>query len=211
MKVPAAWPPMANHTTSITAKPTTPPVTRAMFGVLCSPWVTHRKCGKNCTRQGVDLPAVGKNDRVEAGDEAGDREQRQDLRPAAPIDNSEAVQDRLAGGAVRKGALRNCRINDEHQEAQRDQGEHPEHDALRHVALGIDHFPTRAVTARSPGTATPQREALRGHRKCRMAGTARDRPVAPPLRRRARHRYSWPTCRNRTARRRARSAERRPG
>ena len=46
MKVPAASPPRANHTTSITAKPITPPVMRAVFGVLCSPWVTDRKCGK---------------------------------------------------------------------------------------------------------------------------------------------------------------------
>ena len=46
MNDPAASPPMANHTTSITASPTTPPAINATFGVLCVPWVTDRKCGK---------------------------------------------------------------------------------------------------------------------------------------------------------------------
>ena len=46
MNEPAVSPPMANHTTSITARPSKPPAISAMFGVLCVPCVTDRKCGK---------------------------------------------------------------------------------------------------------------------------------------------------------------------
>ena len=70
-------------------------------------------------------------------------------------DGAETVEQRLAGGAERKGAVhggggagrigdltrdRDRRVEEQHEKAEHDQREHAEHDALRHVALGIDEF-----------------------------------------------------------------------
>ncbi len=90
---------------------------------------------------------------MEARHQPGHPRQSQRARRMQIEDGAEAVQDRLGRGAEREGAGhglcaaqrvghdaldRDRRVEQQHEEAERDQREHAEHDALRHVALGID-------------------------------------------------------------------------
>ncbi len=108
---------------------------------------------------------------------------------ARPENRAEAVEDRFAGRAEGERAVavvvapaasvtsrvnRDRRVDEENEEAKRDQREHAEHDALRHVALGIGRlFRRERHLFDGKDTATPQRAARRGCHDCRKAGTDR--------------------------------------
>ena len=107
MNDPAASPPMANHTTSITASPTRPPAIKRNVRRLVLA-VGHRQEMREVARprQRVDLPAVGEDDGVEACHQPGDGDQGARASPSLDAENrAEAVEDRLARGAEREGAV----------------------------------------------------------------------------------------------------------
>ena len=97
---------MANQTISITARPSNAAGHQRHVRRLARA-VRHRQEVREVARprQRIDLPSVGEDDGVEAGDEPGHGDEREHLGEVDSVDGAEAVEQRLARGAEREGAV----------------------------------------------------------------------------------------------------------
>ena len=101
--------------------------------------VGHGEPGREvaCARHREDLTAVGEDDAVEARDESGDGDQRQQLRPDSRAeDGLQALEERLVGATEGGGAGRHARTEHECEECANDEGQQTQQNAAREVLLG---------------------------------------------------------------------------
>ena len=92
---------------------------RSLAGAVCD----GQPCREvPCARQRIDLPPIGEDDRVEAGDQAGASGQRENARGRTVAENCpEAQEQRFVGSADYGRTGRDTGIQDHGQECEHDE------------------------------------------------------------------------------------------